>query len=73
MTNLITELNELDIVHAINIVSEATTKAALETNKFAEAMLDTDLDEAESILLKNGRLIKATRVLLRLSDDILPE
>jgi hypothetical protein len=63
----------MEIVEAINIVSDATTKTAIETNKFAAAMLDTDLDEAESILLQNSRLIDATKVLLRLSDDILPE
>lgn len=73
MTNLTTELNLMEIVEAINVVSDATTKTAIEANKFAAAMLDTDLDEAESILLQNSRLIDATKVLLRLSDDILPE
>ena len=73
MTNLTTELNLMESVEAINVVSDATTKTAIETNKFAAAMLDTDLDEAESILLQNSRLIDATKVLLRLSDDILPE
>jgi len=73
VTNLTTELNLMEIVEAINIVSDATTKTAIETNKFASAMLDTDLDEAESILLQNSRLIEATKVLLQLSDDILPE
>jgi hypothetical protein len=73
MTNLTTELNLMTIVDAINVVSEAATQKAIETNKFAAAMLDTDLDEAESILLQNSRLIEATKVLLQLSDDILPE
>ena len=73
MTNLTTELNLMTIVDAINVVSDAATKTAIETNKFAAAMLDTDLDEAESILLQNSRLIEATKVLLQLSDDILPE
>ena len=73
MTNLSTELNLMEIVEAINVVSEATTQKAIETNAFAALMLDTDLDEAESVLLENSRLIEATKVLLRLSDDILPE
>lgn len=73
MTNLSTELNLMTIVDAINIVSDVATQKAIETNAFAAAMLDTDLDEAESILLQNSRLIEATKVLLHLSDDILPE
>jgi len=73
MANLTTELNLMTIVDAINVVSESATQKATETNAFAALMLDTDLDEVENILLENSRLIEATKVLLRLSDDILPE
>jgi hypothetical protein len=63
----------MTIVDAINIVSVTATQKAIETNAFAALMLDSDLDEAESVLLENSRLIQATKVLLQLSDDILPE
>ena len=68
-----TDLSPYEICDAINVITENITVQAEENNKFAAAMLELDLDEAERVLTDNQRKIDAARILLQLSLDILPD
>ena len=68
-----TDLSPYEICDAINVITENITVQAEENNKFAAAMLELDLDEAERVLTDNQRKIDAANTLLQLSLDILPD
>ena len=68
-----TDLSPYEICDAINVITENITTQAEENNKFAAAMLELDLDEAERVLTDNQRKIDAANTLLQLSLDILPD
>ena len=68
-----TDLSPYEICDAINVITENITAQAEENNKFAAAMLELDLDEAERVLTDNQRKIDAANTLLQLSLDILPD
>lgn len=66
-----TEAEPLDIVRAIDIVSEIVGRVAKERNQFASAMIDTDLDAAEASVLETENQLAAARTLLNFAYDIL--
>ena len=68
-----TDLSPLEVVNAINIATDLMTSTVDENNKFAAVMLETDVDEAERLILDNQKKIDAAKTLLQLSLDILPD
>ena len=68
-----TEKSELEIVDAINLISQKISEVVSKDNQFAASIMLLDADGVEDILDKNKALLDANRTLLEFSCDILGE
>jgi hypothetical protein len=70
MLHIDTDANPIDIVKAIDTVTNVISRLAQERNQFASSIMQIDLDAAEESIAGTEKQLAAARTLLNLALDI---